>query len=47
MVWYAPAVRGVVREDRRAEYREKGSPLDAPRISQNEIVELESFTPGR
>jgi hypothetical protein len=45
-VWYAPAVRGVVREDRRAEFREKGSPFDSPRISQNEIVELVAFRPG-
>lgn len=47
-VWYAPAVRGAVREDRRAEWREKGNPMDnAPMISQSEIVELEAFTPGR
>lgn len=46
-VWYAPAVRGVVREDRRAEYREKGNPRDGGMmISQSEIVELVAFRPG-
>ena len=49
IVWYAPAVRGVVREERRAQYREKGSGRDAfaNLPVQNEIVELVSFTPGR
>lgn len=46
-VWYAPAVRGVVREDRRSEWREKGNPMDnAPMISQSETVELVAFRPG-
>ena len=47
-VWYAPAVRGVVREERRAEYQEKGGDFDGgARIrTQNAVVELLSFTPG-
>ena len=48
MVWYAPAVRGVVREERRAEYHEKGNLKDGGRsIAQNEIIELVAFAPGR
>jgi hypothetical protein len=49
IVWYAPAVRGTVREERRAEYREKGSGRDAfANIPvQNEVAVLVSFTPGR
>jgi len=49
IVWYAPAVRATVREERRAEYREKGSGRDAfANIPvQNELAELVSFTPGR
>jgi hypothetical protein len=47
MVWYAPAVRGVVREERRAEYFEKGDLRDGGRmLSQNEIFELVAFAPG-
>jgi hypothetical protein len=47
-VWYAPAVRGVVRAERRAEYRERGGGFDfVGRIpTQNAVVELLSFTPG-
>jgi hypothetical protein len=48
MVWYAPAVRGVVREERRAEYLEKGDIRDGGRrVSQNEIFELVAYAPGR
>jgi hypothetical protein len=49
LVWYAPQVRGVVREQRRAQYREKGSGRDmfANVPVQNEIVELLAFVPGR
>lgn len=49
IVWYAPAVRATVREERRAEYREKGSGPDAFASIpvQNERAELASFTPGR
>ena len=47
-VWYAPAVRGVVREIKRASYQEKGGDFDnAARIpTQNTVIELLSFTPG-
>jgi hypothetical protein len=47
-VWYAPAVRGVVREEKRAQYLEKGGTNDMfARIwTQNAVVELLSFTPG-
>jgi hypothetical protein len=47
-VWYAPAVRGVVREERRAQYLEKGGTNDMfSRVwTQNAVVELLSFTPG-
>ena len=43
------AVRATVREERRAEYREKGSGFDAQATIpvQNERAELVSFTPGR
>ena len=48
-VWYAPAVRGVVREERRAQYVEKGTDNagGAGTIrTQYGAVELVSFTPG-
>jgi hypothetical protein len=47
-VWYAPAVRGVVREEKRASYLERGTDRDGGgRIpTQNAVVELLSFTPG-
>ena len=47
-VWYAPAVRGVVRAEKRAQYLEKGRNYDSGgRIpTQNAVVELLSFTPG-
>jgi hypothetical protein len=47
-VWYAPAVRGVVRAEKRAQYLERGGGLDfVGRITtQNAVVELLSFTPG-
>ena len=48
IVWYAPAVRGVVREIKQAQYQEKSGDLDSgSRIrTQNAVVELVSFTPG-
>jgi len=48
VVWYAPAVRGVVRAEKRAQYLEKGGDYDSGgRIpTQNAVVELLSFTPG-
>jgi len=48
-VWYAPAVRGVVREERRAQYVEKGGDNAggaATIRTQYGTVELVSFTPG-
>jgi hypothetical protein len=47
-IWYSPAVRGVVRELKRASYQEKGGDFDnAARIpTQNTVIELLSFTPG-
>jgi hypothetical protein len=50
IVWYAPSVRGVVREERRAQYVEKGSDNAggaATIRTQFGTVELVSFTPGR
>jgi len=48
IVWYAPAVRGIVREIKRASYQEKGGDMDSgARIpTQNTVIELVSFTPG-
>ena len=49
-VWYAPAVRGVVREERRAQYVEKSGDNagGAGTIrTQFGVLELISFTPGR
>ena len=48
ILWYAPAVRGLVREIKRASYQEKGGDMDAnARIpTQNTFIELVSFTPG-
>jgi len=48
VVWYAPAVRGVVREVKRASYQEKGGDFDnnARIPTQNSLIELVSFTPG-
>jgi hypothetical protein len=47
-VWYAPAVRGSVRELRNAQYLEKGGDMDvrAPVRVQNTVLQLVSFTPG-
>jgi hypothetical protein len=49
-VWYAPAVKAVVREERNAQYVEKSSDSSggAGTIrTQYGVVELVSFTPGR
>jgi hypothetical protein len=48
ILWYAPAVRGIAREIKRASYQEKGGDMDAAaRIpTQNTFIELVSFTPG-
>jgi len=49
LIAYAPAVRGIVREEKEAQYREKGSPVDgiAAIRSQHAVLELVSFTPGQ
>jgi hypothetical protein len=49
LVWYAPAVRGIVREEKDAEYREKSDPMDgmASIRSQHATIELVQFTAGR
>ena len=44
-VWYAPAVRNVVREERNADYVEK-SEGDSIR-TQHALLQLSDFTPGR
>ena len=49
-VWYAPAAKAVVREERAAQYIEKGSRNAAGAATirtQFGVVELVSFTPGR
>jgi len=48
LVAYAPAVRGVVREDKEAQYLEKGGALNGINVirSQHTTLELVSFTPG-
>jgi len=49
LLWYAPAVRGIVREEKEAEYLEKGDSRDgiASIRSQHATVELVQFTAGR
>jgi hypothetical protein len=48
LVWYAPAVKAVVREERRATWREKTSSLDAMTVTaQSEVVELVAHVPAR
>ena len=48
-VWYAPAVRAMVKTDREAWYREKGDSLDGMQQvrTQHGTIDLVSFTPGR
>lgn len=49
VVWYAPAIRGAVRENRDAQYMEKGGDMDAKTVVRtlHAVLELVSFTPGR
>ncbi|MEP7180945.1 MAG: hypothetical protein ABI886_02015 [Betaproteobacteria bacterium] len=49
LVWYAPAVRGIVREEKEGQYREKGDAIDGQSTirSQHAVVELTGFTPGK
>lgn len=47
-VWYAPEVKGPVREVREAEYSEKGSGLDMAAVrTESTVLELVSFRPGK
>jgi hypothetical protein len=47
-VWYAPAARAVVREERRAQYVEKSGEHGGGTIrTQYGVLELVSFTPGK
>src|SRR5262245_44041762 len=46
--WYAPAVKAIIREERRAQYVEKSGEHGGATIrAQYGVVELVSFTPGR
>jgi hypothetical protein len=47
-VWYAPAVRGIVRELKEAQYLEKGDPMDGMSVIRSQHAELEliRFVPG-
>ena len=49
VIWWAPAVGAPVREEKEAEYREKGDELDAGGAirAQHTLLELITFTPGR
>jgi hypothetical protein len=46
LVWYAPAVRGIVREEREGYYLDKGSRAGAEHHIQHAVLELMAFTPG-
>jgi hypothetical protein len=46
VVWYAPSVRGVVREEREAEYREKGGRHASTVRTQHAVLELSAFNAG-
>ncbi|HET7095910.1 MAG TPA: hypothetical protein VFJ68_00880 [Casimicrobiaceae bacterium] len=47
-VWYAPAAKAIVREERRAQYVEKSGEHGGATIrAQYGVIELVSFTPGR
>jgi hypothetical protein len=49
VVWWAPAVGAPVREEKEAEYREKGEELDGGGSirAQHTLLELTSFAPGK
>ena len=49
LIWYAPAVGAPVREEKDAEYREKGDEFDGQGAirAQHTLLELVSYTPGR
>lgn len=46
-LWYAPAVKGVVREEKEAQYYEKSGKIDSgPIRSQHALLELVAFAPA-
>jgi len=49
VIWYAPAVGAPVREEKEAEYLERGDTLDGMGAirAQHTLLELISYTPGR
>jgi len=49
LVWYAPAVGAPVREEKDAEYYERGEEMDGTGAirAQHTLVELTSYSPGR
>ena len=49
MIWYAPAVGAAVREEKDAEYLERGDRMDGQSAvrAQHTLLELVSYTPGR
>ena len=48
LIAYSPAVRGAVREEKEAQYLDKGGPSNnIPHRSQHAVLELVSFTPGK
>lgn len=47
LLWYAPAVRAVVREEKEAQYREKSGKNDTAAIrSQHALIELIAYSPA-
>ena len=49
VIWYAPAVGAPVREEKEAEYLERGDPKDGQGAirAQHTLLELVSYSPGR
>ncbi|HEX6138516.1 MAG TPA: hypothetical protein VF059_12730 [Casimicrobiaceae bacterium] len=49
LIWYAPAVGAPVREEKEAEYRERGENMDGTGTirAQHTLLELVAYSPGR
>ena len=49
LIWYAPSIGAAVREEKEAEYMEKGEDLDGAMAvrAQHTLLELVSYSPGR
>jgi hypothetical protein len=49
LIWYAPAVGAPVREEKEAQYYEKGEEMDGSGAirAQHTLIELVAYTPGR